>query len=154
MSPCSAPPSGGQAPLIADGEGSFTKAFIDSIKDKGADANHNGVVSNAEILAFIREKSKTACADASACPLGADADARSRRRPSAARRSRGGEPSGGKLTADQILDFFAKGNTHGVALEMMPPSPVKVGTQATSASASPARRRAISSSSISATTAR
>ena len=120
--------AGGQAPVIADGEGAFTKAFIDSIKDKGADANHNGVVSNEEILAFTREKSKTACADASACPLGLTPTLE----PATAVAGSplpGGEPSGGKLTADQILDFFAKGNTSGVALEMMPASPVKVGTR-------------------------
>ncbi len=35
----------------------------------------------------------------------------------------------GKLTADQILDFFAKGNTEGVTLEQIPPSPIKVGTK-------------------------
>jgi hypothetical protein len=144
--------AGGEAPVIADGEGAFTKAFIDSIKDKGADANHNGVLSNEEILAFTREKSKTACADASACPLGLTPTLE----PATAVAGSplpGSEPSGGKLTADQILDFFARGNTNGVALEMMPASPVKVGT-ATSASASPARRRAASSFSISATTVR
>jgi hypothetical protein len=35
----------------------------------------------------------------------------------------------GKLTTDQVLDYFAKGNAHGVALEMMPRSPIKCAGQ-------------------------
>jgi hypothetical protein len=119
--------AGGQAPVIADGGGAFTKAFIDSIKDKGADANHNGIVSNEEILAFTRDKSKTACADPSACPLGLTPTLEPATAVVGSPLPEEGHPAEGKLTADQILDFFAKGNTHGVALEMMPPSPVKVG---------------------------
>jgi len=117
--------AGGQAPIIADGQGAFTKAFVDAIKDKGADTNHDGVISNEKILTFVRDK--TACADQSACPLGltptlepASAVAGSPL-PDA-------PPATGKLTTNEVLDFFAKGNTQGVTLEMMPASPVKVGT--------------------------
>jgi hypothetical protein len=119
--------SGAQAPLIADGGGTFTKAFVDSIRDKGADANHNGVVSNAEILAFVRQKSQAACADSAGCDIGLTPTLG----PAAAA---GGSPAGnadssGVLTTDRILDFFAKGNGEEVVLEQVPPSPVKVGTE-------------------------
>jgi hypothetical protein len=119
--------SGGQSPVIADGEGAFTKAFVDSMKDKGADANHNGIVSNAEILAFLRDKSKTACADQSGCDLGLTPTLEPAG--SAGGSPLAGPPQDGKLTADQVLDFFAKGNGRGVLLEQIPPSPVKVGTR-------------------------
>ena len=121
--------SGGQAALVEGGEGAFTKAFVDSIKDKGADANHNGIVSNAEILAFLRDRSKTACADTAGCTLGLTPTLE----PAAAA---GETPAAGpppvadaKLTPDRVLDFFAKGNTAGVTLEQIPPSPVPVGTK-------------------------
>jgi hypothetical protein len=124
--------SGGQAPLIEDGEGAFTKAFVDAIKEKGADTNGNGIVSNAEILAFVRDKSKAACADKSACDLGLTPTL-------GPAEAAGGTPAGkdaaseamdgGKLTADAVLDFFAKGNDRGVTLEQIPPSPVPLGTK-------------------------
>jgi acetyl esterase/lipase len=121
--------SGGQAPLIEDGAGAFTKAFVDAIREKGADANGNGIVSNAEILAFVRDKSKAACAEKSACELGLTPTLG----PATAS---GGTPAkeeaaagGDKLTADAVLDFFAKGNNRGVTLEQIPASPVPLGTK-------------------------
>jgi hypothetical protein len=118
--------SGGQAALIEDGEGAFTKAFVEALQEKGADANRNGIVSNAEILAFLREKSKTACAANDGCDLGLTPTLG----PDGAA---GGTPYGGpvsdKLTADLVLDYFAKGNSAGVTLEQIPPSPVEVGTR-------------------------
>ena len=36
---------------------------------------------------------------------------------------------GNQLTADKVLDYFAKGNTVGVTLEQFPASPVPLGTQ-------------------------
>jgi hypothetical protein len=118
--------AGGQAPVIADGQGAFTKAFVDAIKDKGADTNHDGVISNEKILTFVRDK--TACADQTACPLGLTPTLEPASAVAGSPLSEGPAPAG-KLTADQVLDFFAKGNTHGVALEMMPASPIKVGTR-------------------------
>ena len=145
--------AGGQAPVIAEGEAPSPRRSSNLIKDKGADANHNGVLSNEEILAFTREKSKTACADASACPLGltptlepATAVAGSPLPGAEAERRQAHRRSDSRL-------FSARGNTSGVALEMMPASPIK-SARATSASASPARRRATSSFSTSATTVR
>ena len=117
--------SGGQAPLITEGEGAFTKAFVEAVGAKGADANQNGVVSNAEILAFLRDNADQACAAEAGCELGLTptlsgapgstplADA----------------PQDATLTADRILDYFAKGNTEGVTLEQLPPSPLKVGAR-------------------------
>jgi hypothetical protein len=119
--------SGGQAPLIADGYGVFTNAFVEAIRAKAADANHNGIVSNAEILAHVREASEAACTANKACALGLTPTLG----PATAA---GGTPmreekSDDKLTADRILDYFAKGNSHGVTLEQHPTSPVKVGTK-------------------------
>jgi hypothetical protein len=118
--------AGGQAPVIADGQGAFTKAFVDAVKDKAADVNHDGVISNEKILTFVRDK--TACNDQSTCPLGLTPTLE----PASAV---GGSPlpdapqATGKLTANQVLDYFAKGNTNGVSLEIMPASPIKVGTR-------------------------
>jgi hypothetical protein len=118
--------SGGQAPRIEDGEGSFTKAFVESMKAKGADANGNGIVSNAEILAFVRDQAAKACAGKADCDLGVTPTL-------GPAEAAGGSPAatktGGKLTADGVLDFFAKGNQHGVTLDQIPPSPVPVGTK-------------------------
>jgi hypothetical protein len=120
--------SGGQAPLIADGYGVFTRAFAEAIDGKAADANHNGIVSNAEILAYVRDASEAACKANKACTLGLTPTLG----PATAA---GGTPmreakkADDKLTADTILDYFAKGNSHGVTLEQHPASPVKVGTK-------------------------
>jgi hypothetical protein len=120
--------SGGQAPLIEDGEGAFTKAFVDALKEKGADTNGNGIVSNAEILAFTRDRAKTACAAKSGCDLGLTPTL-------GPAEAAGGTPAegdaveGDKLTADAVLDVFAKGNNRGVTLEQIPPSPVPLGAK-------------------------
>lgn len=119
--------SGGQAPIIADGSGAFTSAYVEAVKAGAADANQNGVVSNAEILAYVRDKSETACAKTEGCDLGLT--------PTLEPAGAAGEtpaatpPGDAKLTVDRILDYFAKGNSEGVILEQMPPSPVYVGTK-------------------------
>lgn len=120
--------SGGQTPVIEGEKGAFTEAFIEATKEKGADVNGNGTVSNAEILEFVRDKSKAACDAKEACELGLT--------PTLNAAASGGtplaEPVGAedeKLTPDKVLDFFAKGNTHGVILEQIPPSPVHVGAK-------------------------
>lgn len=118
--------SGGQAPLVdEDGGGVFTKAFVAAAGPDGADANGNGVVSNAEILADVQEKSADACAATEGCELGLTPTLE----PVAAL---GASPilsaaAADHLTPDQVLDFFGKGNTFGVSLEQFPPSPVHVG---------------------------
>jgi hypothetical protein len=121
--------SGGQAPLVAGGEGVFTRAFVDAIRDKGADTNRNGIVSDAEILAFLRDRAQAACAAAEdACPLGLTPTLG----PAAAAGNTpypGASPADGKLTADRILDYFARGNTVGIKLQQIPPSPIPVGTK-------------------------
>jgi metacaspase-1 len=121
--------SGGQAPIIEGGEGAFTKAFVEAVEG-GADKNGNGVVSNAEILGDIREKSEASCAGTSGCELGLTPtlgpETAAGGSPAAEAPSSGGDRL---LTADQVLDYFGKGNTHGVTMEQYPPSPVKVGTR-------------------------
>jgi hypothetical protein len=119
--------AGGQAPLISDGGGTFTKAFMEAVRDNGADTNNNGVVSNAEILAFVRQEAQAACASSDGCSLGLTPTFG----PAVAA---GNSPTAGGddsavLTADHVLDVLAKGNGQGVTLEQIPASPVKVGTK-------------------------
>jgi hypothetical protein len=121
--------SGGQAPLIEDGEGSFTKAFVDAIKEKGADANGNGIVSNAEILAFTRDRAKSACAAKSGCDLGLTPTLGPAEAAGGTPAEKSAEDGDGRLTADAVLDVFAKGNNRGVTLEQIPPSPVALGAK-------------------------
>lgn len=120
--------AGGQAPLVGADGGVFTKAFVDAVGTGAADVNKNGNLSNEEILAFLRDQSNAACsAAANACQLGLTPTLG----PVAAV---GGTPLAVKpgptqLTADRVLDYFAKGNTVGVKLEQYPPSPVPLGTR-------------------------
>lgn len=125
--------AGGQTALVTDGEGVFTQAFVSALAGAGADANGNGTVSNAEVLAYLRAEAEKACATVDGCSfgltptLGPDAAAGATVAVVAAAGPAPSAPAGPGLTADQILDYFGKGNTHGVTLYQDPPSPVPVG---------------------------
>ncbi len=115
--------SGGQAPIVNDKGGVFTHAFIEAVGG-GGDHNANGHVSNAEILAYIREHAEAACTSVQGCALG--------QTPTfgpagAAAHSPLGTSGGGALSPDVVLDYFAAGNDDRVALRQIPPSPVYVG---------------------------
>lgn len=125
--------SGGQAALVADGGGLFTAAFIEALTGSVADANGNGTVSNAEVLAYARSRSEAGCGAVPACQLGLT--------PTLGPGSAAGAAlilpvadvaapaAAGKMTPDFVLDYFGKGNTHGVSLEMIPASPVPAGAR-------------------------
>jgi hypothetical protein len=121
--------SGGQTPIVEGDKGTFTEAVVAGLKEKEADTNKNGVVSNAEILDFARDKSKAACDAKEGCELGLTPTLNASTSGEAALAVEVEGESNGKLTPDKVLDFFAKGNTHGVILEQIPPSPVHVGAK-------------------------
>lgn len=52
------------------GEGLFTKYFMEGIAEKSADTNRNGVITNAELLNYTRERTKAWCAGTAVCTLG------------------------------------------------------------------------------------
>ncbi len=126
--------AGGQTALVADGEGVFTAAFVAALAQAGADANGNGTVSNAEVLAYLRDQAQQACATVEGCSLGltptlgpAAAAGSTLLAPAPVVAVAQAEPP--MLTTDQILDYFGKGNTLNVTLSQDPPSPVRLGTR-------------------------
>ena len=130
--------SGGQAALVEGGVGVFTAALVAAIEGQAADINGNGVVSHAEVLNYIRDQSAEGCSRVSACALGLTptlgpaaalgaAIAGPAAAPSPAPGPAGPAPPPAALTADQVLDYFGKGNTVGVTLQQYPPSPVPLG---------------------------
>jgi len=56
-----------QVALERAGEGVFTKNFIAGLRGKRADRNRNGIVSNAELLRFVREQSSAFCRRSKLC---------------------------------------------------------------------------------------
>lgn len=55
-------------PHISPPQGVFTHAIMQAIENKAADANGNGIVSNAEVLAYLRKESGAFCDSSTQCP--------------------------------------------------------------------------------------
>ncbi|MEZ5923072.1 MAG: caspase family protein [Hyphomicrobiaceae bacterium] len=118
---------------VASGHGVFTKLYVEGAAG-AADRNGNGIVSNAELLAYVTEGSAAFCdATAKACEMGLtptlEPDAALAGAPKAAPAEAGGDDSGTTLTADAVTDLLATGNRAGVGLEQLPASPINAGTR-------------------------
>lgn len=113
----------------AKGHGVFTALYTEGAAG-AADRNGNGKVSNAELLAFIAEGSAKFCADnAASCEMGLAPVLEPKEALAGGPEDDEAAAAGDTLTADQITDLLAKGNAAGVALEQLPPSPLKAGTR-------------------------
>lgn len=64
----------GQSAWETGGRGVFSKAFVDGLTTRAADANGNGTITNAELLSFIRDRAAEFCAvDADCAAAGGSA---------------------------------------------------------------------------------
>ncbi len=107
--------------------GLFTRLIIDGYQAAMADRNDNGVVSNTELLEYLRNGSQEYCAaNTGRCEMGltprldparAHGGVALRK---ARKRSR-------KLTIGVLTDFLVKGSSNQTVIEQIPPSPVRVG---------------------------
>ncbi|MEC9368486.1 MAG: DUF4384 domain-containing protein [Pseudomonadota bacterium] len=115
--------------------GVFTKLYVEALGEAKADKNGNGVISNAELLSYVSTGSAAYCrSHADRCEMGltpkldpAGAHAASALGKEKAAIAPDAPPA--KLDIGQVTDFLAKGNVHGVVVELHPPSPVHVGTR-------------------------
>lgn len=135
----SSPP---QAAAVDEGRGVFTTAFADGIETGEADLNRNGVISNQELLAFVRARSAAWCAfHAALCRSGLtptlDGPAAATRvaatlpaaAASPARPRPGDAINAGATTPAKILDVIGASAATDVTVEQIPPSPVRLGTR-------------------------
>lgn len=110
-----------------DGEGLFTKFLIEGAgADRRADANGNGVVSNAELIEYVRDKSETWCRDTQECAdlsLGFTPTLEARGEDLAAAFVPIGQP------VTDPTDVIVQGNIAGVAIEVLPGNHNRVGEQ-------------------------
>jgi Caspase domain/Domain of unknown function (DUF4384) len=113
--------------------GVFTTAFADGIEKGLADANRNGVISNQELLDYVRSQSSAYCdRHRDRCEMGltptlSGDDAALK---VAADQAGSGEAlNEGKPTADKILDALGAKLSDNVRVEQIPPSPVRLGTR-------------------------
>ncbi len=134
--------SASQLPLVdppkkGKAVGVFTDLYAKGLADKAADANGNGVVSNAELLAFVRKGSAEICARRKAdCEMGLvpalGPDEKLAAVPDRVVRSEAGPPPAvapAKLTADKITDIVGAKIDGSLVIEQLPGSPVPVGTR-------------------------
>ena len=139
----------------ANYHGVFTKAFADGIETGAADANHNGVISNQELLDYVRQQSEAYCkAHSDACEMGLTPALDGK---DAALKVATGTPkppvtdapvytdtpppvsdtpvytgaliNQGKVTPDKILDLLGAKLSDDVAIQQFPPSPVHLGAK-------------------------
>lgn len=134
----------------ADGRGVFTQAFIEGLSTGAADGNGDGTTTNAELLAFLRDRSSAWCAASADCasevgglrPVfdGMLEGAALAPAPPAAAAPSAPEPaqdlpapagSGKDLGVDDMLgfvtDLFAPSNPANLRLERTPHGPLRVG---------------------------
>lgn len=122
--------------------GVFTSAFVRGLETKAADANGNGTVSNAELLAYVRKESDNYCKNKpKQCEMGLTPQLEPRAALTAeltgktpiASAPKPPKATPGKLkkklTAATVLDILGKGNSHNVTLQQFPPSPVRLGAK-------------------------
>ena len=116
-------------PLRPGFGGIFTSLYLEALRDGKADANHNGQISNPELLAYISEGSKAYCSSRpDVCQMGLTP----RLEPASAFGHQayveGKKPvDEHKLSIDTVKDYLTKGNKADVVLTQTPPSPVHVG---------------------------
>lgn len=118
----------------------FTRLFVEGVADAKADKNGNGSISNAELLSYIADGSKTFCDGLGGkCEMGltprldpgsahgliAHTDKAGTKKNGAGKTAAGT----GKLTLDVVTDLLAKGNADKVVVKQIPPSPVRVGAK-------------------------
>ena len=113
--------------------GVFTTAFADGIEKGLADANRNGVISNQELLDYVRGQSSAYCdrhrdrCEMGLTPLLSGEGAVLK---VAADKAGSGEAlNQGKPTAEKILDVLGARLSDDVRVEQIPPSPVRLGTK-------------------------
>jgi hypothetical protein len=113
--------------------GVFTTAFADGIEKGLADADRNGVISNQELLDYVRGRSSAYCAGhADRCPMGltpvlsgdgAALDV------AASATGAAGPLNQGRPSAEKILDILGARLADDIRLEQLPASPVRLGTR-------------------------
>lgn len=127
--------SAGQTALIAGEDsvprGLFTLLYVEGLMEGKADANANGIISNAELLRHVMDGSSAYCrASRHRCKLGlrprldpADAFGRTawvnRKKVTRARERR--------LSVTRLADFLGARTQTDFELKQIPPSPLKVG---------------------------
>lgn len=149
--------SASQLPLVDPPEkgkavGVFTELYVKGLADKAADANGNGTVSNAELLAFTRKGSAEVCTRRKAdCEMGLvpalGPDAKIAAVPDRVVRDEapppadaptGAVPPGAvapppavvkTLTVDKITDVVGAKADGSLSIEQLPGSPVPIGTR-------------------------
>ncbi|WP_448954141.1 caspase family protein [Labrys neptuniae] len=118
--------------------GVFTTAFADGIEKGAADANGNGIVSNQELLDYVRAQSSAYCGrhrdrcEMGLTPMlsGEGAALKVAATVKGTALAAGDEAlNQGKPTADKILDVLGAKLSDSVRLEQFPPSPIRLGTK-------------------------
>ncbi|MDQ0472569.1 DUF4384 domain-containing protein [Labrys wisconsinensis] len=125
-----------------DYHGVFTAAFADGIEKGLADLNHDGVISNQELLDYVRERSADYCGrHAGRCEMGLTpglAGEGAALKVAARNPVTGTAPpdlqagdalNTGKITPQKVMDILGARPSDDVRLEQIPRSPVRLGTQ-------------------------
>ena len=121
--------------------GVFTDAWIEGVSEGAADMNGNGVVTNAELLVYLRETSESWCADSPSCAatgLGLTPDfsgdvlgqVAALDAPGAAATPAAPEagPAPGRGTVQAfVTDLFAASNAAGLAIDISADGPMRLG---------------------------
>ncbi len=116
-------------PLRSGFGGIFTSLYLEGLRDGKADANHNGQISNPELLAYVTDGSKAFCSSRpDVCQMGLTP----RLEPASAFGLQAYVEGNkavdkDKLSIDTVKDFLTKGNATDVVLTQTPPNPVHVG---------------------------
>jgi hypothetical protein len=127
--------SPGQAALVAGSKenpvGLFTSAYVKAIVETEADANANGIISNAEVLRYVSNLSSAYCrANKERCTAGLKPQLRPVRaygRSAWIDRSKVSRGRERRLTLTRLADFLGAPDKSEVSLKQVPPSPLKVG---------------------------
>jgi len=112
--------------------GPFTSDYVKAIVEAEADANANDIISNAEVLHYVSDKSSAHCqANNERCALGK----KPRLRPAGAYgrtawidRKKVSLSKERRLTLTRLADFLGVPNKGDLSIKQDPPSPIKVGT--------------------------
>ena len=112
--------------------GLFTSAFVKAVTEAEADANANGIISNAEVLHYVSDKSSAYCsAYKERCSAGLKPQLRPVRaygRSAWIDRSKVSRGKERRLTLTRLTDFLGAREESVVSLKQDPPSPLKVGS--------------------------
>lgn len=126
------------------GQGLFTKFFIEGVGKGRADRNGNGIVTNAELLDFTRERAGKWCKSSAACKLGftptLEAPAAAMARNIVAVHQSGTSSAGGGTVqgtsgsgttggASQVTDVINQGNAAKIKLKILPSPSIRLGAR-------------------------